>query len=57
MTNTSNELKNILNSAEFKKRSSYAADDALKFSFKWIGISLKAVIDFIKSMIQMTLGK
>ena len=55
-----NELEgfgNLMRSPEFKKRSTYLAEDTAKFSFKWIGIGFKALIDFVKSMISMALGK
>lgn len=48
---------NLMRSPEFKRRSTYLAEDTAKFSFKWIGIAFKASIDFIKSMISMALGR
>ena len=51
-----NEMKgvgNFFKSSEFKKKSTYLAEDTAKVSFKWIGIGMKALLDFLKSMISM----
>ncbi len=47
----------FINSPEFKRASTNAADNLAKVFFKWLGILISSTANFIKSMIMMAIGK
>jgi len=49
--------QSFMQSTDFNRHASNAADSGIKLFFKWFGIALKAVIDFLTSMVKMGLGK
>ncbi len=49
--------QSFIQSTDFNRHASNAADSGIKLFFKWFGIALKGVIDFITSMVKMALGK
>lgn len=52
-----NMSESYFQSPDFKRASGTVADSGVKFIFKWIGIFIKGVIDFITSMVKMAAGK
>ncbi|MBP7700624.1 hypothetical protein KA111_01020 [Candidatus Woesebacteria bacterium] len=50
-------FQSFVNSPEFKKRSTNIADGTIKFIANWIALALKAILDALKMMIRMALGK
>ncbi|MBP9819933.1 hypothetical protein KBC79_04310 [Candidatus Woesebacteria bacterium] len=48
---------NFLQSTDFNRHARNVVDDSSKFLFKWFGIGIKAVIDFVTSMVKMGIGK
>lgn len=44
-------------SQDFKRATGNLSDSGIKFVFKWIEIGFKAVVNFIKSMWDLVLGK
>ncbi len=49
--------QSFLQTTEFNRHASNAADSGVKLIFKWFGIALKAIIDFITNMVKMGVGK
>jgi hypothetical protein len=45
------------NSMDFKRQTGNLTDSGVKMLFRWIGIVGKAIIDFIKEMVNSVLGK
>lgn len=49
--------QSFFQSTEFNRHASNAADSGVKLIFKWIGIVVKAIIDFVTGMVKMGIGK
>lgn len=42
---------------EINRVTGRAAEEGTKFAFKWIGVAIKAFVDFVKTMVSQALGK
>jgi hypothetical protein len=50
-------MSSYLQSPEFKRASTNAADSSLKLIFKWIAIGIAGLFNFVRSMLRMVIGK